>query len=295
MNSAQAHYFVADFSLLRGETRVICLGPSGVSVFDIGDGPLLLQLDGHRGSTLTATALVERHGATAEALQRLTAHGLLIERSTARRGFSSVTLQSDDRQQARDLAESLAPSGLDLQVLDLDAALPPPRQSTVLVTFQQAYRPGYLSERRALPSAYFQLNTYSLGPVWYMDPLFSADLGSPCHDCFLGRRAHLNATAKGPDSGDWLRFEYLLDEFKPLTQSRPTSPVERGLANFHLYRTIRSLTDAHAPRLRSEDLQSTLSVSLLDGSAAWHPLSHWDMCDCIQPGTGGGPPATRKQ
>jgi McbB family protein len=295
MNIEHKHYFVADFSLLRGEKRVICVGPAGVSVFDASDLPLLLQLDEHRGSTLTRAALVQRHGATAEALEKLAAHGLLAERSTARQGFSSVTIQSDDPRQARDLADSLASLSLDLQVLDLDAELPAPQQSTLLVTFQQVYRPGYLSARRSLPAAYFQLNSYSLGPVWYMDPLYSADLGSPCHDCFLGRRAHLNATAKGPDGGDWLRFEYLLDEFKPLTRSRPSAPVERGLANFHLFRAIRSLADAHAPRMRSEDLQSTLSVSLLDGSAAWQPLSHWDMCDCIQPSTGGDPPTTPMQ
>lgn len=294
MNSEQAHYFVADFSLLRGQKRVICLGPSGVSVFDIDDTPLLRRLDEHRGSTLTGTALVEGLGATPDALERMAAHGLLIARTTARNGFSSVIIQSDDVQQARDLADSLATLHLNLQVLDLDAALPPARHSTLLVTFQQVYRPGYLRARRTLPTAYFQLNSYSVGPVWHMDPLYSAALGSPCHDCFLGRRAHLNATAKAPNGGDWLRFEYLLDEFEPLTRSRPSSPMERGLANFHLYRTIRSFTDAHAPRLRSEDLQSTLSVSLLDGTVAWQPLSHWDMCDCIQQEPGGGP-TTRKQ
>lgn len=295
MITEQKHYFVADFSLLRGERGVLCVGPLGVSVFEPGHLPLLLRLDAHRGSTLTGAALLERHGASAEALEKLAAQGLLTERTTARKGFSSVTIQSDDAHQARDLAESLASLSLSLHVVGIDTALPTPQESTLLVTFQQVYRPGYLTDRRALSPAFFQLNSYSIGAAWYMDPLYNAELGSPCHDCFLGRRAHLNATAKGMDGGDWFRFEYLLDAFKPLTMSRPSTPVERGLVNFHLFRAIRSLADAHAPRMRSEDLQSTLSVSLLDGSTAWQPLSHWDMCDCIQPRTGGERPTINAQ
>jgi McbB family protein len=295
MSTEQKHYFVADFSLLRGEKGVLCVGPFGVSVFDSSHLQLLLRLDDHRGSTLTAASLVVGHGASTEALEKLVAHGLLAERTTARKGFANVTIQSDDPHQAQDLAESLASLSLSVHVVDIDAALPTPQQSTLLVCFQRIYRPGYLTDRRTLPSAYFQLNSYSIGAAWYMDPLYNAELGSPCHDCFLGRRAHLNATAKGMDDGDWFRFEYLLDAFKPLTTSRPSTPVERGLVNFHLFRAIRSLADAHAPRMRSEDLQSTLSVNLLDGSMAWQPLSHWDMCDCIQPRTGGERPSNHVQ
>lgn len=282
MSPTEPHHFVADFTVLCGERGVLCIGPSGVSVRPLHELPLLMALEGRRGGTMGRSELLRLPGLGDRQLASLVADGLLVERASARRGFAAVTLQSDDALQAHELAESLAPLQLDLQVLDLDAALPVPARRTLLVTVQQVYRPGFLSSRRRLPSMYCQLNAYRLGPAWHVDPLYDAALGSPCHDCFLGRRAHLSATAQGPEHADWLRFEYLLDEFQPLAPARASTPVERGLVNFHLWRLVRAFTDAHAPRLRPEDLQSTLAIRLLDGAASWQALSHWDLCDCLQ-------------
>jgi len=280
-------YHVANFTYVPGDRGVLCLGPTGAFVLEREDRPVVERLFRLRGSAVEASrlpALLDIAGASSgPLLESLTARGLLHAHNSLPRGFSNLVVQTDDERMLARLTQALQWPDVEVSGYRIGAPLPRPNAPTVLLTHQSLYWPGLLDERRQLDPEYFQLNSYSLGQFCYVEPLYTAALGTPCHRCFVGHLVHSHAAVRSPDGGNWLLFEATLREFAGhLPSAPPQDEIEVGLIAFHLHKLAKALLDGHGPRLRPEDHQSILEINLASGESSWRAHTHWELCDCIQ-------------